>query len=702
MPAVMQNRFVSVRVDNRGRIISFGNKATGTELIRHPSAAEAWRLVFQTGRYTLDFVYGSQQKPQKIETLRQTGRQSITFHYANVKGDASYRIRASFTLSLDDDSPQLQASAQIENLARHELQEVEFPLLNGIGDFSEGKKEKTGLIAASDRGLFYPNIFHEGFPELSLESDHFSRLDDTAMFMHDNLNGVWCDIYNSRQGLYSGYHSKREDIFSLKLIRSPKEFPKFAVHHYPKNTPRWLGINAVHVPRIAPGKRWQSDIVRLAPHRGDWHSGADIYAAYRNQTVHVGPSPDWFKNDFYGWSAILGKIYIGEKAFDFRQCAREMIKEQDATGIKMVFYYGHTPLGAEGADFDNSPAPDLGGPKEFRKMVDTLHQHDCRIILLDHFHRWVNKEVPQYRDHDLGRYEVWNEKGQPSEDAWGKETVLSLKYFKGPTSIWREMCPAEESWRQHYYRNVEMMARLGVDGLEPDLFVPSLRCFNPNHSHPVGARLMPYKLDFIHQAREIARKINPDFIFIGESLYPESISCLDSFFSRYAEERENIFRYMFPQIPGQQARVENYSYDNVNKSLMLGLAVDAEIWGIREFTHKACPELARYIKETNQFKKKYYSIMLKGMYRDTVGAKVSGNLLYSILDAGATGKALILRNPSKAPVPCKAAFAGRICGNLILWQPFKGEKRVAKLPLNLTIPPCGVAVFLAESQGSLA
>ncbi len=696
MPSVMQNRFVSVSLDSRGRITSFRNKATGTELIRHPAAAEAWRLVFQTGRYTLDFVYGSRQKPQKIETLRQTGRQSITFHYAEVKGAAAYRIRASFTLSLDDDSPQLQASARIDNLARHELQEVEFPLLNGIGDFSEGKKERTGLIAANDRGFFYPNIFHEGFPELTLESDQFSRRDDTAMFMHDNLNGVWCDLYNSKQGLYGGYHSKREDIFSIKLIRFPKEFPKFAVHCYPKGTPRWLGINAVHVPRITPGKSWQSEIVRIAPHRGDWHSGADMYAAYRNQTVKVGPSPDWFKDDFYGWSAVLGKIYIGEKAFDFRQCAREMIKEQKATGIKMVFYYGHTKLGAEGTDFDYSPSSDLGGAKEFGKMVDTLHRHDCRIILLDHFHRWVNKEVPEYQKYNLKQYEVFNEKGLPVEDAWGKETVLSLKHFKGPTSVWREMCPAEEGWRQIYYRHVQKMARLGVDGLEPDLFVPSLRCFNPNHNHPVGARLMPYKLELTHQAREIARRISPDFIFIGESLYPESIGCLDSFFSRYAEERENIFRYMFPQIPGQQARVENYSYDNVNKSLMLGVAVDMEIWGVRELSYKACPKLARYVKEANQFKKKYYPIMLKGLYRDTVGAKVSGNILFSILDGGASGKALVLRNPSKQPVRCKAAFAGATPKNLILWQPFKGEKRIKKLPLKLTVPPCGAAVILAQ------
>ena len=75
--------------------------------------------------------------------------------------------------------------------------------------------------------------------------------------------------------------------------------------------------------------------------------------------------------DFVGWTEILGKTYLGEVFHDYEQCADEVIKDKAITGIDLVFYYGHSKLGAEGADFDNLPDPVLGGEQGFRKMYYT-------------------------------------------------------------------------------------------------------------------------------------------------------------------------------------------------------------------------------------------------------------------------------------------------------------------------------------------
>ena len=39
----ISNRFISLSVDAKGRIVSLVNRATRTELITHPAASEAWQ-----------------------------------------------------------------------------------------------------------------------------------------------------------------------------------------------------------------------------------------------------------------------------------------------------------------------------------------------------------------------------------------------------------------------------------------------------------------------------------------------------------------------------------------------------------------------------------------------------------------------------------------------------------------------------------
>ncbi|MFH1706504.1 MAG: hypothetical protein ABIF71_01100 [Planctomycetota bacterium] len=101
-------------------------------MIKHKNVAEAWRLVFQTGRYTQDYVYGSGQKPARIEVTQKSGTEAIHLHYKRVKGETIYPIECRFTLALEADSPELKASVEIANKGACEIQEVEFPLINGI------------------------------------------------------------------------------------------------------------------------------------------------------------------------------------------------------------------------------------------------------------------------------------------------------------------------------------------------------------------------------------------------------------------------------------------------------------------------------------------------------------------------------------------------------------------------------------------
>ena len=230
-------------------------------------------------------------------------------------------------------------------------------------------------MAANDQGAFHQDVLHRGLPNTGMESHHFCRALETAMFEMDLWKrtfrrgaGAWLDFWSEPQGLYLGLHARRRQDFAFKVEKHPKEAPNAPRHCYPAGTARWLRATALHVPRLAPGERWDSDPVVIRPHRGDWHAGADRYSHFRHEGLRLAPTPSWMAG-FAGWTEILGKTYLGERFHDYRQCADEVVRDAKVTGLNFVFYYGHTRLGAEGADFDNGPAPDLGGARGFRSSA---------------------------------------------------------------------------------------------------------------------------------------------------------------------------------------------------------------------------------------------------------------------------------------------------------------------------------------------
>lgn len=723
---ILQDERLLVGIDEKGRIISLTNKVTNTELITHPEDAEAWRMVLPAGRHRLDFVYGSLQTPNTItvDEAGKTRRLTVTYDQIRIvktrypltdayppevfhgreeiEETSRLPIKVRFMLELTDG--ELLAWVEIENTTGRQIDEVEFPIVRGMGGFAEGRKHVANLIVgAHTSGRFYGDVLNGNLPDTGNSSNHFARADETSMFQP--LGGPWADkgsfieLYGRRQGVYFGYHPTARLDFAFKLEKYPKETPNIygeygPAHYYPGNTPRFLRVFGMHAPQLKPGESWTSQQITIMPHKGDWHAGADRFATWRRRNLIIAEPPKWAQ-DFVGWSEIIGNLYTGEVFHDFAHCAEAMVKEKEISGIDMVFYYGHTNLGAEGADFDQSPSEEMGGDAGFRAMVEKLHEHDIRIILLDHFHYLVNMDAPEYSQLDLQRLTAKREDGGLYISRWWKETFLSCQRFAGPTPQWAAMCPGTEEYLGYYLQHITRMIERGVDGLELDCFDAYSRCYDTSHGHEPGAFTQDLKLEFMRRVRAHAKGLNPDFILIGETMAPDAREVLDGFYpGRYLSEHDRIHRYMFPELRIQPALVGNYAYDQVNKALQLGIGAETEIWGLRMTGSAACPELAEYMGKVNRLKRKYGDILIRGIFRDTVGARATGDVFYSVLEGPNGTKALILRNPKRVPVTTTANMkSGK--KRLILWQPQTGEQSLEKLPVKLTLGPYEAAVVLA-------
>jgi hypothetical protein len=708
MKKTIENEHLSLSVDAKGRIISLLNKDTKTEIITYPEHSESWRMVIPKDQLALDIPLGSKQDNAEISITEDNGKQLLTVTHNEIKGEKVYPIKVKFYFSIDNGSNEILAWSELENNSQSLINEFECPVIGAFGliGYKRSKKKlgQLNLVAnvaspIPDGFAFFNDILEAyGFPQTGYESFHYHRCYTTCMFEHNKYYGVWMDFYTEKQGLYFGYHTPKHPDFTFKIEKYPKEWHGGIKHYYPKGTDKWLRVYGLNIPRLQPGNKWKSEKFIIMPHKGQWHVGADKYSAYRHETLKVIKPPKWMDN-FIGWTSILGKTFTGERGFDYKQCAEHVVKEKKVTDFDMVWYYAHTKLGAEGGDFDNGPSPDLGGETEFRNMINKLHSNGIKIMLLDQFHRWISRDVPEYKELNLEKCSVMDVNGKPIVINWSHDTYLSLKRRETPMSNYVEMCPTSEQWLNIYKNYVTQMIEYGVDGLELDILVDGgNKCYNPTHSHKPGEKMFEYRIEFMRKVREHARKLNPDFIFLGETMMASMCEVFEGYFalSRNMSDNDRIFRYIYPEIRIQTVTTINDAFDSVNRALMFGIGVDTEIWGLRGITYRDDPELARYIGQINRFKRKYPEILINGVYKDTLGAEVKGDVMYSILQGHGNTKALILRNVNNHPVECKANTSYGKENKLTLWSPFKAEKKIKKLPIDLTIKPAQAVVILIK------
>lgn len=684
------NKSLTLTVDDHGRIVSLKKHATGVEIISFPDVAETFRLVIPTGRHTLAFVYGSQQAPASIEAYGQT--LTMGYDVLVVEGEPE-AIRMTLTLELVGDTTEIQARVKIENGGSRPIDEVEFPVVGGLGGFSQLLEFQPWRMNA----VLHGDVLGKGLPETGREADQFVREHETAMFEDEDKGRLGLDLYGLNGGLYAGYLTQQPQDFAFKLERYPKFQTNGQAHAYPSGTPKWLRLWGVHLPQLAPGETWESQPVTLFLHHGEWHEAAAFVAERAYPKLEVAQTPPWMDN-LVGWTEILGKLYTGETFHNFAHCADRVLADKAVTGLDFLFYYGHTALGAEGADFDQSPAEDLGGERGFAEMLQRLHDDGVRVMLLDHFHRYINHDIPEYESLGLERYALIGQDGKPVESRWWKETVLSCRRLAGPTPQWIEICPYCAPWQEYYLQHVLKMVERGVDGLELDCFWTG-PCYSTEHGHAPGYLPYPEKLEYLRRAREEAQRRNPNFVFILETMDPRTRAICDGWYNNRARTENNrIHRFMFPQLWQQAVRVGNYAYDAVNKALQLGIGVETEIWGLRKTTLDGCPELARYIGEVNAWRREYGDILIRGTFRDTLGgdAMADGPVYYSVLDGGPAGKALVLRNPSENYLSCRATLDDITGRRLKLLQIGKDPKPVNRQPVNVNLGPYEAAVVIAQ------
>jgi Domain of unknown function (DUF6259) len=367
-------------------------------------------------------------------------------------------------------------------------------------------------------------------------------------------------------------------------------------------------------------------------------------------------------------------------------------------GVDTLMIYGHTNIGCEGSDVDISPAENLGGKVGFKRMCDELHAHGVKVMVFTHRQSAINVDLPEYK-----HYEQWTIKdrfGNPRPEVWWKTTVESImghmQHYEATGPMWNRICPYCDEWWDTFLAELKKLIDLGLDGVQLDTIgAEGAICYATNHGHKPGTRAMDKLAERLAWLRREVRAVKPEFLMCGEEFGDWLAQYLDLPYSRYRQDNGfQVYRYTFPEMK-ENAAVSAYGYDQVNKSLMLGMGMDIEVWGLKKSV-LVCPELVEYIDQVVKIRRAFPDYLMNGTFIDTLKATVKGDVRYSVHE-GPNGLAAVVWNSSDQPQHCDVSFTESGLKRATLCKPYAEWTQIT-LPHAFVLEPHTAAAIISTAQ----
>ncbi len=279
------------------------------------------------------------------------------------------------------------------------------------------------------------------------------------------------------------------------------------------------GVSGSWVSDLAPGQAVSVPRFAIGVHNtGDWHVAVDYYVAQHRPRWHFPQVPAWLRDDgaMYSYSGSgSGGIYM--------QFPRKLLKDSIGTfanlpklledarslGTSVLFladYWDGGTLGERREYFnkgDYIPRTDMGGPVEFTKGIDAVHQLGGRVIVyVEAFIISTQSEIG--REHG----EQW-----AGRDAGGN---LYTHYRNNYSMI-----TAHKPWQDHLVKVCERLVRdYGVDGIFLDSAAWQTNWRMQNLEEGVLYSSKQYSQGFLTIAdriRKAIQAIKPDAVVVGET-----------------------------------------------------------------------------------------------------------------------------------------------------------------------------------------
>jgi sugar phosphate isomerase/epimerase len=382
-----------------------------------------------------------------------------------------------------------------------------------------------------------------------------------------------------------------------------------------------IRFGAVHVPYIMPGERRRLTPISVEPYDGDWHTGADLYAARRRRWMDEAAAPDW-ATEPHAWQQIQLNSSEDSLRLPFDRLP-EIARECADRGVTALQVVGWNTGGQDRNNPSHDPDPRLGGEAALRRAIAECQALGVKVVLFTKF-VWADRSSERFRT-ELEELAVKDPYGDYYVfPGFRYDTVTQLLDINTRRLI--PMCFQSERWLDLCAAEFAKVVELGADGMLNDEAMhhsPALLCFDTSHGHRSGAPVYARDRDFVRRLQAGPGAGRPDFLYAAEA-------CYDWLFEAYpmAYHRSNtsahipLARYLRPHVPIMTAITGFDDRNMINQCLLYRYIASYE-----PFLFKGrLPDFDRtveYGRRMDDLRTELREWFWDGTFRDTVGVTVT-------------------------------------------------------------------------------
>ncbi len=507
----------------------------------------------------------------------------------------------------------------------------------------------------------------------------------------------FCMILSDTCGLYLGYHDpSQKQVVQICFALSPAFVDSFNISSNDpsgKIADATICIDPNYLCFIQPGASQQSEALVLEPFTGDWHTGADIYKAWRVTWKKAPSMPAWVR-DVHSWQQI--QINSSEDRLSFPY--KDLTKYAEACrrwGVKAIQLTGWQ-IGGQDRDFPlHDTDPRLGTAQEFKDAIAASKAMGVEIILFNKY-AWADVTGPAYQS-DFKKYSI--------EDPYGNPYQFNGYNYDTPTQIdginarhGTGMCTASPLWRKRALQEFRKSVELGASGILFDecQWHMSPYCFSKAHGHAVPGVVFSGDVPLIEDFRTIVD--GEKFLFAGESPYDIELQTYDMSYFRIRQGFVPYGRYIDPFVPMSAAVIGYNDRQTINACLLYRFSMSYEP---RDFHGELdeMPVSLTYGRAMDDLRRRYKEWLWDAQFRDTLGAKVTAGgaplSTYSVFRRKDGLRAVAMANMSDTDsIICEVSLDDIKAGELKWVSPEQPERK--PWPGKLELAPGSAAVVLED------
>lgn len=597
--------------DRTGSLIQIEDPRDGRRLLAAPQDGLLFRVVAPDEDRWIDQYWDSHECPPPRIT-ESDGQLTLAYDVLPLGNGQPSGIGVRVTVALPAGADEARFTVEIDNASPFMVHEVWFPR---VGGWRTAGEMTLGCMAKIDPFKIRYGWAGGGF---TLCEYHRRRYYDLVPTMELPM----VDISGEGFGLSNILYAERTQSVGF-LVQDLNEHPG-------DSRPAWAWV---HKPFVAPGEKWSSAPVGLAPHCGDWHATADRLRKWLATWWSPPAAPERLRSAI-GYFNIYSREFGGRELNPIRslpeiaRCAKEHgIQDLCVWDVIMNTYLkpGH------GAILDDEP----GRLEEFREALGAIRQMGIQVSTLVNLRLLSRKYAPWDQFGEARAMRTLY--GQPVNEMWSSiRTEHAGFLIPNLDEVCGVLCQSHPDFQRWALKMVESLLDLGFSSLFIDQPFESNNCFGVDHGHRPGAFGHAGVCEWIPKAAELIRQRDSEGYAIGENSDIWNTQHIQLWWTwAWRAMLPEVFRYVLPDSI-QSWIIDAFEHQaEMNRAFALGYLLSINVRGI-ELPLGAVPEFASRVKRLAELRRRTADFTVKGRFLGRYGLSVSGSAIVeaAIYDAG--------------------------------------------------------------------